>query len=79
MLWSIPLKNRPGVFLQNNASGPLRSWSEIFPENRRDHPHACPLNPGSALSRTRVPSAASGGKNKTPVEIPRKSDLPPRN
>ncbi len=36
MLWSIPLKNGPGVFLPDNASGLLRSWAEIFPQNRRD-------------------------------------------
>ncbi len=36
MLWKIPLKNGPGVFLQNNASGPLRSWAQISPSNRPD-------------------------------------------
>ena len=46
MLWSIPLKNEPGVFLQNNASGPLRSWAEIFPENRRDRLQCLSVKPG---------------------------------
>ncbi len=79
MLWTIPQNNGPGVFLQDNASGPLRSWAEISPQTVAIASNASPLNQGSGLPRTPVLSAAAGGRNKSPVEIPRKSEIPPRN
>ena len=59
MLWSIPLKNGPGVFLRNNASGPLRSWAEIFPENRRDLLRCVSLKP--SLSSATHEGSEGGG------------------
>jgi hypothetical protein len=79
MLWTIPFKNTPGVFLPENASGPLRSWAEIFPQNRRD-PFRC-VSVKLQVSSTphQGPERGEGWKKQNPVEIPRTSDLPPRN
>jgi len=79
MLWSIPLKNGPGVFLRNNASGPLRSWAEIFPENRHDPLRCLSVKPGFSSATLQGPERNEGWKKQNPVEIPSKSDLPPRN
>ena len=66
MLWSIPLKNGPGVFLSDNASGPLRSWAEIFPENRRDHLPCLSVKPGLSSLRHEGPERSGWWKKQNP-------------
>jgi len=66
MLWKIPLKNGPGVFLQNNASGPLRSWAEIFPENRHDPLRCLSVKPGFSSATLQGPERNGWLKKQNP-------------
>src|SRR2546425_749474 len=66
MLWTIPPNNGPGVFLQDNASGPLRSWAEIFPANRRDRLPCLSAKPGLMSARHESPERGGWLKKQNP-------------
>jgi hypothetical protein len=79
MLWTIRLKNTPGVFLPNNASDPLHSRAEIFPQNRPDHFRCIYVKPQLSSAPHEDHERGEWWNKQNPVQIPRTSDLPPRN
>ena len=79
MLWTIPPIMGQAFSFRTTPAARFVPGPRFSTKTVPSASDVCPLNQGSALPRTTVQSAANGLRTKTPVEIPRKSDVPPRN